>query len=127
MTVRDTGRRRPTWLCYRSRGIFGAPVKAAIFTALLLALFPLPAAAQSACGPHDLVTERLTNKFREQRIAVAIANDGSLLEIFVSQTGSFSVVKTMPGGRSCLVDAGESWQGGVTPAARQSAEGDEGL
>lgn len=47
-------------------------------------------------------------------MAVAVTSRGRLLEVLVSPSGSWSLVLTAPGGRSCLVAAGSDWQA-LTP------------
>lgn len=37
--------------------------------------------------------------------------DGTMLEIFASPAGSFTVLKTAPSLVTCLVDAGDNWLG----------------
>lgn len=102
-------------------------ITAPILAALLLAV-PAVAVAQApeakppvpgqsaspnsgrACLPHDGVDTKLQREFGERELGRGISADGTLVEIFMAPSGNFTVVKTTPGGVSCVVDFGEGWQ-----------------
>lgn len=71
-----------------------------------------PAAAQQlACTERSHVVSKLDSLYAERRIAMGLANNGGVIEIFSSQSGeSWTIVLTMPNGISCLIAAGESWE-----------------
>jgi hypothetical protein len=71
---------------------------------------PVQASAQRTCIPHDNADAKLRNEFSEKILGRGISGDGTLLEIFLSSRGSFTVIKTTPDGLSCVVDFGEGWQ-----------------
>ena len=79
---------------------------AAAFMAVFLCA---PAAAQNICAPRDDVVQRLWDRWQEAQVTVAMVADGRLLEIFVSETGSWTAVISDPGGRSCVASAGKNW------------------
>ncbi len=70
----------------------------------------IPAAAQQTCIPHETADAKLRNEFSEKVLGRGISGDGTLLEIFLSSRGTFTVIKTTPDGLSCVVDFGEGWQ-----------------
>lgn len=82
-----------------------------IFTALVLALLPSLAAAQSQnCAPHDVVVQRLFEGYGETRQALGLGADNSVVEVFASQeSGSWTITVTRPGGPTCLVAAGQAF------------------
>ena len=88
-------------------GILGA-------VALYFSAF-VPAKAAMPCGPRAEIVAQLKKGYDEIRRAAALTKEGSLLEIFVSPTGSFSVLISGPTGKSCLVTAGEGWTQDAVP------------
>jgi len=71
---------------------------------------PVEATAQRTCIPHEAADAKLRNEFSEKVLGRGISGDGTLLEIFMSSRGTFTVIKTTPDGLSCVVDFGEGWQ-----------------
>jgi hypothetical protein len=67
-------------------------------------------AAQRTCLPHEGADAKLRKEFGEKVLGRGISGDGTLLEIFLSSNGTFTVIKTTPAGLSCVVDFGEGWQ-----------------
>ena len=63
-----------------------------------------------ACLPHDGVNTKLQRQYGERELGRGVSADGTLIEIFMAPSGTFTVVKTTPGGVSCVVDFGEGWQ-----------------
>lgn len=63
-----------------------------------------------ACLPHDSADEKLRAEFGEKVLGRGVSSDGTLVEIFLSSSGTFTVIKTTPKGMSCVVDFGEGWQ-----------------
>lgn len=89
----------------------------ACLTALTL---PLPAMANSmACSEREDVLAQLGNKYKEAPVALGLANNGGLIEVLTSgDGGTWTIILSMPNGKSCLLAAGESWQ-----AVERVAEG----
>jgi hypothetical protein len=72
--------------------------------------------AQPACGDRSTILRHLEEQFGETVRVRALADQGAMIEIAVSPSGSWSVVATMPGRPSCLTTAGEAFE--FTPAVR---------
>lgn len=68
-----------------------------------------PASAQSQCGPRQELVKNLGERFKEAPIGRGITQPGQVLEIFASQSGTWTMVVTTPNGTSCLIAAGENW------------------
>ena len=68
-----------------------------------------PAAAQSQCGPLQEVVKSLGDRYKEAPVGMGITQPGQVLEVFASQSGSWTMVITNADGRSCLIAAGENW------------------
>lgn len=62
------------------------------------------------CHAHAEIEAKLLSDFGERKVGYGVSGDGSLIEVYAGPNGTFSVVKTMPGRISCIVDFGESWQ-----------------
>ncbi len=81
-----------------------------LFLSLILVLFNTSSFAQLACGDHPEVVKNLGQKYSEKPVSMGLGNNGSMIEIFASKKGTFTIVVTRPDGKSCLVAAGESWE-----------------
>ncbi len=81
----------------------------AIASALLLSA--QPANAQQFCAPHETAALQLEEKFDELVVGRGLTPNGkAMFELFVSKSGSWTVLASDPSGRSCGVAIGESWQ-----------------
>ncbi len=66
--------------------------------------------AQPVCMPHDDFRMELQRNFLEAPAAIAIANNGALIELYAKRDKpSWTLVITRPGGLSCVLVAGEEW------------------
>tara|TARA_B100000315_G_C14494257_1_gene549135 strand:- start:311 stop:628 length:318 start_codon:yes stop_codon:yes gene_type:complete len=89
----------------------------AILGSLLVAV-PAAVLAQSAgtdeatrCDVRKTVIEFLSDRYREQPVAMGVAENGGLVEVLASREGStFTIIVTNPGGQTCMVAAGEGWE-----------------
>lgn len=73
--------------------------------------FAAPASAQQNCAPRAVVLQHLAEKFGEARQSIGIAKQGRVFEVFASdETGSWTIIVTLPNGMTCLVAAGESYE-----------------
>jgi hypothetical protein len=89
-----------------------------------------PDPAQRSCMSHDGADDKLRSEYGEKILGHGVSKDGTLVEVFLAPTGTFTVIKTTPSGLSCVVDFGEGWQTlhqleqvGFTPEALKSAPG----
>ena len=84
----------------------------AIAAAAALLLSAQAANAQQVCTVRDEALVQLEKKFDEQVAGRGLAANGKrMLELFVSKTGSWTVLVSDPSGRSCIMASGEAWQG----------------
>ena len=65
----------------------------------------------NACGDRGMIVERLDTGYSEKPVAMGLSVNGSIVEIFASQNGSFTIIATQPTGESCILVTGESWEG----------------
>jgi hypothetical protein len=89
-------------------------VLASAFTVVSLASIAAvtaPAQAQQQamlCGLRDDMGKMLDQRFGEQPQAGGIVGD-RIVELLVSQNGSWTILITGTDGRSCVVTGGDSW------------------
>ena len=63
------------------------------------------------CAPRDAVVERLSTRYGESRQSIGIGSNNSVVEVFAStETGTWTIVVTMPTGVACLVAAGQAFE-----------------
>lgn len=70
-------------------------------------------AAQNArnCAPREAVIERLAEGYGETRQSIGLGANNAVVEVFASsETGSWSITVTSPGGLTCLVASGQSFE-----------------
>ena len=84
---------------------------AAIAIALFLATSALAQTMPVICQPHDKIATRLLEEYRETVVAHALAGE-SLLEVFASATGSWTVVITRPSmnNLACIQGTGTAFE-----------------
>lgn len=91
-------------------------------TAIAVMTAAAPATAQPACGPRDAIVEALERKYGETRQGMGLQDDSGVVEIFASaETGTWTILVTLPSGIACLVSAGENWQRFDAPLAGDPA------
>jgi hypothetical protein len=84
--------------------------------ALAAAMTSQPVSAQQqqaapACVKRTELLSHLSNKFQEAPVAMGVADNGALLEVFSTTDGAtWTVALTMPNGVTCLVATGQSWE-----------------
>lgn len=84
--------------------------KAVLSSAFMVAvvLLAVPAQAQMICGLRDEMGKMLDQRFAEQPKAAGLAGD-RIVELLVSENGSWTILITSADGRSCVVTGGEDW------------------
>ena len=83
--------------------------------ALLLA-WPLTARAQGGpCLPRADAIAKLKLHYQEQQVGIGVtARGSSLVELYVSERGTWTILMTRADGISCIAAAGENWSP-ITP------------
>ena len=86
--------------------------KAAILFAVVLAFGWGSAHADTpmACGERKQVVRTLKSDHAEEPVAMGLASNGAVIEVFASRNGSFTIMMTRTDGLSCLVAAGDMWE-----------------
>lgn len=69
--------------------------------------------ARASCGPYGLVSKGLADQYDEMPIVSGtIGKDSNLriMQAWVSEAGSWTILITFPTGRSCIIGAGQDWE-----------------
>lgn len=66
--------------------------------------------AMSMCGDRDQVVSELLQTFSEQPMALGQVDGNAVIEIFASNTGSWTILATGTDGVSCVISAGEGFE-----------------
>jgi len=80
-----------------------------------------PANAAGQCAPRADVVKALGNKFHESEAGRGLINPNVVLEIFVSDEGSWTVLASDTKGQSCVLSVGEGWDSPTITAAMPGA------
>lgn len=78
-----------------------------------------PARAQFVCGDRDYLVARLAETFLEKRIVYGVAGDTAIVEVFVSPSGTWTMLMTDVTGQSCIVAAGNGWENTLAVTASE--------
>ena len=70
--------------------------------------------AAPSCGKRADIVERLAAQYDEKPVRVGVVGQATILEVFVSGNGTFTIVVTRADGISCLLAAGTDWQSAPT-------------
>ena len=83
-----------------------------IFACVASGLLASTAVAQprGACGDRTQMVAHLASRYGEIRTGAGLGANNMLVEVFASpDTGSWTILATLPDGRSCMVAAGQHW------------------
>lgn len=89
----------------------GVEAKSENFLPFLIAFYLLTGPALAApCKPHDEAVALLADKYQEHQSAWGLGKHGKVIvELYTSDSGSFTILATYLDGRSCIIGAGEGW------------------
>jgi hypothetical protein len=81
-------------------------------------MVPISATAQEVaknsapivCDDRMTIVSSLSDDYKETRNSIGLANSGSVVEVFTSNNGSWSMIVTRPDGISCLIAVGRNWE-----------------
>lgn len=80
-----------------------------------VALSAVPLASHSSanaaeCGRHEKVTAFLSKKYKEEVTAMGLVSNKGFMQLFVAESGTWTILLTTPQGISCIVAAGDSYE-----------------
>ncbi len=68
--------------------------------------------AEQICAPRDRAVNQLEKQFGEKVFGRGLAANGKrMIEMFVIENGSWTMLITGPNRRSCVMAGGQNWQG----------------
>jgi hypothetical protein len=92
--------------------------------AFILALWAAtPAMAQQQCAPREAALALLADRFNESRVGMGVANGSMVVEVFASESGSWTITVTRPDAITCMIASGEMWETLNEPPPPQGQKG----
>lgn len=82
-----------------------------LILAAFAACFAVPALTQNQpqnCAPRADVLEHLATNFGEHPRAIGLNANDTVMELFVSESGSWTITITLTNGLTCLAAAGQA-------------------
>lgn len=76
----------------------------------LLTMTATPSPANSFCANRTEMVKSLADKFKENPTAVGQIDGSAVIEVFVSEKGSWTILATGTDGKSCVLSAGDGFQ-----------------
>jgi hypothetical protein len=67
----------------------------------------------SNCGPRDEIVAQLGAVFEEAPNGMGMIDPNAVVEVFVSEAGTFTILASNTDGTSCILASGEGWDGGA--------------
>jgi len=83
--------------------------------ALLTAAAPATSQQGNICAARDDLVNQLGQQFRESQKAVGTLSEKAIMEVFVSQAGTWTILATDTSGNSCIIAAGQDWDEADSP------------
>ena len=77
---------------------------------LVFGLTASGASAQGMCGSRVELLKLLGEKYTEAPSGFGTIGDKALIEVYVSDKGTFTIVASKPDGTSCILAAGQNWE-----------------
>jgi hypothetical protein len=63
-----------------------------------------------SCAERTDIIQKLDDAYAEKRQASALTSTGSVLEVYVSMSGTWSMLVSKPDGTACVVAVVEAWE-----------------
>lgn len=90
-------------------------VRSAMALGLLAATPTAKAEERAPCAPRERVVERLAERYGETLRSMGLDQGNGLVEIYTSDTGTWTMLLSLPDGRSCLLASGQLWEADAAP------------
>ena len=68
------------------------------------------ALGHTLCGEHGEVVAKLKENYSEVPVHIGLGSQGTIIEILVAPSGSFTIIYTVPSGLSCILVTGTDWE-----------------
>ena len=83
-------------------------VTAALIASILL--ISTQQASAAVCTERKKFTHYLSKQYKEKPKAVGLVSNTSIMEVYVSKKGTWSILMTNRKGITCLIAAGNNWE-----------------
>jgi hypothetical protein len=67
------------------------------------------------CAVRSAVVGQLAETYREARKGIGMSGGNAVVELFVSEAGTWTVTVTLPSGMTCLIASGQGWEALAEP------------
>ncbi len=86
--------------------------KAILWGVVIVVVIALVSSAAWAvsCGSRAKIKAMLVDKYGETLRGIATAGPGAVIELYRSNSGTWTMVATMSDGRTCVIGAGHNWK-----------------
>lgn len=81
---------------------------------------PAQSSEVTNCGPRDEIVAQLGAVFQEAPNSMGMIDPTAVVEVFVSEAGTFTILASGTDGTSCILASGEGWDGATKVAGRES-------
>lgn len=81
---------------------------------------PAQSAEVTNCGPRDEIVAQLGSVFQEAPSGMGLIDPTAVVEVFVSESGTFTILASGTDGTSCILASGEGWDGATLVAGRDT-------
>lgn len=68
------------------------------------------AVAQSTCARRDELIKVLDQKYHEASRGFGTVGEVSVIEVYTSERGTFTILSSQPNGISCIIATGQNWE-----------------
>lgn len=75
------------------------------------------------CAPYEDVKKALAEQFGEVSVGFGLAANGDVIEVYVSQAGTWTIIVVTPAGQGCGASAGSDWTFVETPWPKEGVDG----
>ena len=87
--------------------------------AVIALLYAAPAHATPQCDDHAAIVAGLARNYQETVRSMGLSGQGTMIEVFASDAGTWTIVQTAPMGTACLIASGGAFEAvkeSLTPA-----------
>ncbi|MBL4591270.1 MAG: hypothetical protein JKY96_04855 [Phycisphaerales bacterium] len=67
-------------------------------------------AAKNPCASREKMVELLSTRYLEKHQAMGLVSSRGVIELYVSASGSWTMLITNSSGKACILAAGKHWQ-----------------
>lgn len=103
-----------------ARKSLSAWVKALILAGALALGTSAAGAQYQYCVEHGVLVAHLSENFQEKQFAFGLIGQTAIMEVFVGESGTWTIIVTDVAGTSCIIAAGNNWESVTAPAGRSA-------